>query len=69
MAAMRATAETVNSKTEVNFELPNIPLITGSNFAKKKIKSRPWKQIIKRMSDGRIEEWKERGKRNGGQSG
>lgn len=35
MAAMRATAETVNSKTEVNFELPNIPLITGSNFAKK----------------------------------
>ena len=37
MAAKRATAETVNSKTEVNFELPNIPLITGSNFAKKKL--------------------------------
>lgn len=36
MAAKRAIADTVNTKTKVNFELPNIPLITECNFAKKK---------------------------------
>lgn len=69
MAAKRAIADTVNTKTKVNFELPNIPLITECNFAKKKMKSRPGKQIIKGMSDGRIEDWKEKGKRNGRGSG
>lgn len=33
------------------------------------MKSRPGKQIIKGMSHGRREEWKEKGKRNGRESG